>query len=551
MCHPPAYSGGNCVHGVAAVGQLARLLSTATFVLLAAPVLAQSDAAALFRDGNSLVRSGVYRTALLRYREAAAAGLDTPLLHYNLGVVYYRLSRYSEAATEFQAAAGDPNLAALASYNLGLVRRAAGDDAAAEAAFDMAADRADRRDLRRLAQRAAASVNARAAETETETRPRTRPTLRRREPIGEFHLSANARVGQDDNVYRSPSEPYVDLSDPARPTVVPVPQASSFMPVDLAAGYTLHNEKGDTDFQFLYALDGDFYPAEFSNATRVSQRFSIGADLKLGEREHRRRTLQSAFFVRDHRETNFDPDTGIDREIDGEDLADRFSYVASGMESTFRHRLGRWQWGFDLGFERRSYERVEDVASYGHDYLHGTLSIDYALNEATSLSLGLRKYRRDYDERPAYDLNGDLFTTNPAQRYAYEGVQLGLERRFGRAIELDADLLRLDRRDEFVGYNDYTQDVLRLRAVFRPGSRFRLSLAATARSYDYPRALAFNEPAAGPRELDAATADVTAEFRATRHLSIWAQAMVTDVTSTDARSAYARSQTVLGAQWRR
>ena len=60
---------------------------------------------ALLEEGNSLMRAGVYRTALLRYREAAAAGLDSPLLHHNLGVAFYRLERYPEAAAAFERAA--------------------------------------------------------------------------------------------------------------------------------------------------------------------------------------------------------------------------------------------------------------------------------------------------------------------------------------------------------------------------------------------------------------------------------------------------------------
>ncbi|HEY9182315.1 MAG TPA: hypothetical protein VIQ99_03885, partial [Gammaproteobacteria bacterium] len=67
--------------------------------LAAGPAAAQS-ASALFAEGNSLARSGVYRTALLRYREAAAAGLDSPLLHYNVGVVYYKLGEFADAAAE-------------------------------------------------------------------------------------------------------------------------------------------------------------------------------------------------------------------------------------------------------------------------------------------------------------------------------------------------------------------------------------------------------------------------------------------------------------------
>ena len=116
---------------------------------------AAQTAAALSAEGNALVRSGVYRTALLRYREAAAAGLDTPLLHYNLGVVHYKLGDFGDAADEFALATAEPRLAALASYNRGLALRAAGDSAAATVAFNAAADSADDRDLRRLAQGAA------------------------------------------------------------------------------------------------------------------------------------------------------------------------------------------------------------------------------------------------------------------------------------------------------------------------------------------------------------------------------------------------------------
>src|SRR5688500_5997262 len=85
---------------------------------------AAQSAAELAAEGNQLVRSGVYRTALLRYRDAAAAGLDTPLLHYNLGVVHYELGQFAESAAEFARAATDPALAALASYNRGLALRA-------------------------------------------------------------------------------------------------------------------------------------------------------------------------------------------------------------------------------------------------------------------------------------------------------------------------------------------------------------------------------------------------------------------------------------------
>src|SRR5689334_6500531 len=96
---------------------------------------AAQTASELMAEGNQLVRSGVYRTALLRYREAAAAGLDSGLLHYNLGVVHYELGEFSQSADEFARAASDPALAALASYNRGLALEAGGNASAAGDAF--------------------------------------------------------------------------------------------------------------------------------------------------------------------------------------------------------------------------------------------------------------------------------------------------------------------------------------------------------------------------------------------------------------------------------
>jgi tetratricopeptide (TPR) repeat protein len=531
--------------------RLIHLLVLGVALLTAYGAAAQPEAQALLAEGNSLMRAGVHRTALLRYREAAAAGLDSPLLHYNLGVAYYRLERYREAAAEFERAAADDRLAALAHYNLGLAQRALGDDVAAEGAFRAAADLSTNRDLRRLAERAAdlVSISEPVAARERTASAARRPTDDSR--VGEFELRATARLGQDDNIYHAPAEPYVDLADPALPTVTPVVQSASFTPVDLLAAYSLHNEAGDTDFRFAYVLDADFYPSEFANANRISQRFSMGADILLGERERRRRELQSAFFVRQHQETNFDPDTGLEREINGEDISDRFSYQASGVEGEFDHRLGAWRWALDMRFERREYDAMPLVANYDHDYYYTAVSFEREIKSATTLTFGVRRYSRVYDTRPARDLSGDLLPTNPPEEYDYSGVALGIERRLTRTIDLDFDYLRVDRLDTFLGYYDYTEDAVRLRAVFRPHDRFYLSIGGVARAYDYPNAFAFNEPTAGPRELDERGLEALAEFRLGERWSIHAGLDSTDVTSTDARAAYARARTTLGATWRR
>ena len=60
--------------------------------LFAGGTAAAMSAEELFRDGNRLFRDDLYWAALLRYEQAAEAGLDTALLHYNTGVAHYKAS---------------------------------------------------------------------------------------------------------------------------------------------------------------------------------------------------------------------------------------------------------------------------------------------------------------------------------------------------------------------------------------------------------------------------------------------------------------------------
>jgi hypothetical protein len=531
--------------------------------LLTAGAASAQSASELFAEGNALARSGVYRTALVRYREAVAAGLDTPLLHFNVAVVNYLLGEFDTAAQEFGAAAADPALSALALFNQGLAARAAGDATGATAAFARAAERADDRDLRRLAdtERTAAATPPTVGGGRPVERTPVRGTPAADESTGRggLELSAAARLGTDDNVYRTPAEPYVDLSVPGQPLVTPEPRSASFMPVELAAAYVLGNESGDTAFRVGYDLDGDFYDTEFANASRVDQRVSMGAAIVLGERERRRRTVETSFYARTHRQANFDPDDGLDRDItvlvNGlpvvEDIGDRFSYKASGVEGVFGHEVGRWTWGFDMRFERREYERTELVANFDQEYFYTGVDIDYSLGSATTLRFGLVRYRLLYDDRPARDLAGALLTTNPAQYYDYAGAQLGLTRALGSAISLELDYSRVERTDRFVGYYDYSRDALRVRARFKPMDRFDMAIGVVARSYDYPRAFAFHAAAAGARELKEMGAELTAEYRATRRLALFAAIDTLDVTSTDLRAEHSRVRTTFGVEWRR
>ncbi|RPI59524.1 MAG: hypothetical protein EHM50_09055, partial [Lysobacterales bacterium] len=472
-------------------------LALIALAVFAAPAAAQVDGAALMHEGNELYRDTLYRAALLRYEEAEAAGFASPLLDYNIGVTAYRLELFDEAVLRLERAYDDAALAPLAAYNLGLAHRAAGRGADAARWFDLAATRADDSALAEAAHDALASLAPPGRPREVEAERPARQA-RERAHVGELHLVVRTGFGSDDNVNRSPSEPYVDFAHPDEPDVIPEAVPSDFTPVEVTAEYVLHNETGDTDFVFGYDLDSDYHSAELAN-DETTQRLRMGADLRLGGRANRQRRLESDFFVTRHHQRNFDPDDGFDRGINDFDFYRQFTYTAAGITADFSHTIGRWQWGFDTHLERREYDRVPLVANYDSELYLLKPSVAYAFSDAMSFRFAAHAYRRLADQRPSRDLNGVLLTTNPPLEYDYQGFELGITRRLLGWLELDASVMQLERTDGFVGYNDYTQDIASVRAELWPGRRFTMSLGLTSRNFEYPNAFAFHDPALGPK----------------------------------------------------
>jgi hypothetical protein len=366
---------------------------------------------------------------------------------------------------------------------------------------------------------------------------------------GEFRLHLSAAYGTDDNPNRSPSDPYVDLALDDEPLVLPDPIETTYLPLDIDAEYVLHNEPGDTDFIFGYELDGDYYGEYFAN-DEVTQRFRMGADVNLDAGRGRKRTIGSSIFATHHYQRDVDLEDGVDRVIaDDYEIYRRFSFRSAGLESDFTYSLGNWNWGFDVRLEHRDYDEVPIVADFDDDIYVIKTRVEYAVNSATSVHLGLQRYRRAFERLPSRDLDGTLLSTNPPLEYDYGAVELGMDRQLGQRFQLEATYRRSDRTDDFVGYEDYTQTAVGLRASYRATRNLWMSLGMETRSYEYPNAFAFNNPAAGRRELEDTVADFSAEYELSRRWSVIASLALTDVTSTDARAAYTRMRSTFGAVW--
>lgn len=130
---------------------------TRTLLLLALLFGTQTllaDAEDAYDRGLDAFRDGDHAAALEAFQRAREAGMDTPQLHYNLGVTHYHLGQLDQADTAFARAAEAPDLKGLALYNRGRVatRDDRPDDAASYYRAALDAARTDKvRDLARAA----------------------------------------------------------------------------------------------------------------------------------------------------------------------------------------------------------------------------------------------------------------------------------------------------------------------------------------------------------------------------------------------------------------
>lgn len=155
-------------------------------LLLCATAAAAAGGSDAFRAGVEASRAGDYREAVQHFEAARRAGLDTPALHFNLGVALYRMGAIERARSSFLRAYRKPELAAPAAYNLGRIARETGETTAALRWFTRTVE---------LARTDAVRVRAQRTLTALE-----------RAPAPDSLVFASAGMGYDSNVELAPDE---------------------------------------------------------------------------------------------------------------------------------------------------------------------------------------------------------------------------------------------------------------------------------------------------------------------------------------------------------
>ena len=527
-----------------------RLATIAVAVAALCLVLPRSAGAAtaseLFADGNRLFRDELYWAALLRYRQASEAGMDTPLLHYNIGVAHYKAQQYERARESLLKSSRYAPLKPISHYNLGLTAYAAGNTTEALDWFRRARDQVERKDISRLANRAITRINRDLARTEPLQVP---ATVRERErKFTNFELHARVGAAIDDNVYRSPATSYVDLSDPAQPVVTPNVQQGTYIPVNVHAKYQVNSLENEGFFG-MYRLGGRYYVDEaLKNANEYLHELGFGSEYRRRE-ESRERRVYSAFKFAQHEETYYDPDTGLERNVGGVDIGDRMSYIRYGPEFWIRERFGRLTIGGRAKGQLWNYEETLAAPEYDHEYWQIGLNTQYQFTSTSLLRLSGEYYTRRFGDRPSFELDGTQAVGNPPIRYDYAEYGVEARQRITRAFWFGVAYARTTREDQYVGYNNYIRDDYGAQLHLSIGNRFDLDASAVYQIYDFENAFAFHEPVAGRKTLETATGSIAATFRMTDTLSLIGEFYYRDVASNDTRIEYARNQMLLSVRW--
>jgi len=527
----------------------ARAVSRACLIAVLLSALqahaAAADAAGLFQQAQNAFRSGDTAEALALYQRADAAGFSDPVLFFNVGVACYQLGHYDAARDAFLTASATPDLAAVSFYNLGLVARRLGDDHDAAAWFEQTIrhPRAPEK-LRALARKAKASLGGGV----TRKRPLAYESLEQPSLGDHLRVAANTGFAADSNVYRSPSHAYVDLADPAAPTVVPVVQSGTYVPVQAQAEFRWGTHE-DSHFDVRYGLDGRIYTsADLANANEIEHALAMGGEVN-------RSTTNGAVYWRSHfvvtrsNEQAYDRDDGQDQLVGTEDVSDRFSHTRFGPNAYYHRDLGRLGFGFRMDAAITRYDETLDFLDLTNEQYLGGVHLSLRPLRRTLVELSGDYYQRLYADRTAKDSSGIRFVNNDNLEYHYQNVGVSVRQQMHDALLLGFDYRYTQRKDVFEHYDDY--DCHTGRAYLRFGrGRWSARASFTYRSYDFPNAFAFDNVTAGERTLKTAFGELQMEFRVSRRFAIKAEATMDAVKSTDSRTEYDRNQLAAGLIWR-
>jgi hypothetical protein len=246
-----------------------------------------------------------------------------------------------------------------------------------------------------------------------------------------------------------------------------------------------------------------------------------------------------------------DRDTGEEQTSSGNiDISNRYTYDAIGLEADFKNRISKWQYDIEAKWSQRDYEDPVAVSQYDHTYYRLGGDLKYQVAKPTKVSFGYKFYVYDYDERPSRDANGNLFRSNPTRKYEYNVFDVTVRHRLSKSWLTYFDYERKTRSDKYVGYDNYTKDLLKLRLHYEINKNNKIKITLDYWERDYPNAYAFDNDAINiQKKYDGTDLKVSSTTKLDENKAIVAEFKYVDENSTDLRYDYDRYKAFVSFQW--
>jgi hypothetical protein len=369
-----------------------------------------------------------------------------------------------------------------------------------------------------------------------------------------FSIGFEAGVGFDSNAFLAPGAPYTDFAvvsaaTGTSPLVTPVVHSGFYIPIRFHAAYD-GDPASRVRLLASYRFTNDMYPqSETDNADRFTHKLKAGLEFVLDRKGRREDTLDVVPFVGLHKEIYVDHDTGLDRTSGVNVISNRYNYRSAGLDTSYRNRTAPVPYELRAFTEKRNYEDPAGITTeLDNTYTSIGAGTEFQLAKPVELKLNYDYAWRDYDARRALDLNGNL-VPNTTRKYTYHKLNASLRNRLMKALVLYLDYFLILRKDEFVGYNDFTENKYRLRTIYDAAGAVRLRAEVSLWTIDFDRAFAFENPTQPRKTYDAWEATLEGEYRLRGPWSLVAGYRVRHQDSTDLRYDYDRYRIVAAVKY--
>ncbi len=357
-------------------------------------------------------------------------------------------------------------------------------------------------------------------------------------------------LGYNSNIYQTPSESYIDISQTPAVSVNPSVKSGLYIPLNVGVDYEKMLISDTLALKADYRLITHRYlNRDYSNGDKTVHRIDLGGEYIFKQVKSRKDSLYAGIFAKNVEEYYVDRDSGEMKLAPGAiDVSERYYYDSVGFELEYKYKTGAIQYGLSWLVEKLDYVDPIVVSQYDNDYQKLAAEIEFRLAKPTKLYLDISKANRAYDERPSRDLNGSMFASYPAREYDYQTVETTLRHKFSKTWVSYLTYKYSTRKDLYVGYNDYTGHTIKARLLHKTET-VRTRLAVSYKTLNYDNALAFEELTGGKKSYDAVEASISTELPQSEQRALWGELKYNAVDTNDSRYKYDRYKVALGYKW--